>query len=99
METSRTHKPLPKIFEATCKAGGVDPLAITAKHPGKMVSAFKHVGIYLARQHGHPLLDIAKTFGLTSHASALYSIKKVDDMKKDPLVKDVKQLIMKELYG
>lgn len=99
MEARRTHKPLELIFEATWKSAGVDPLLITQKNPGKVVSAFKQVGIYIARQHGHPFQAIAKVFGLKSHVSAIYANDQITGNKKDPFISSVIEKVMGQLYS
>lgn len=99
MESSKIHQSLPRIFEATWKAAGVDALAITKLHPGLMATAFKHTGMYIARQHGYSYNEIAKAYGLKGHHTVMYAVQRVAERKADPIVIEASRAIWKELYG
>jgi hypothetical protein len=91
--------PLPRIFEATWKAAGCDPMAISKKNPGRTASVFKRTGMYIARMQGYTFAEISKAFELRSHRSAMYAIMSIEEQKTDPMAMEAARLIMKELYG
>lgn len=94
-----TLTPLSRIFEATWKAAGTDPLTILKKNPGRTASVFKRTGMYVARMQGYTFAEIAKAFELKSHRSAMYATMSIEEQKTDPMAKEAARLIMKELYG
>lgn len=86
MDTKRAYSSLDDIFEATWKAAGPDPMIITALNPGRAAAVFKHAGIYIARQQGHTFKDIAHTFNLKSHASAIHAFNRIKDNQQNDMV-------------
>lgn len=68
----------------------IDPLSLRRPRHTKVASAGRAVAMYLARQYGHGLQEIADQFESKSHSTVSYAIRKVEACQRsDPLIRDI----------